>query len=69
MKQGTGSNTMHGKDPGVSRAVNLSRVAQMGAQQAYRTVEKPPLFSGKGRGSSSPKSTTTAHCCGTQGKY
>ena len=70
MKQGSGSNTYHGKDPGRSHGVSPGAVSQLGAKETYlRNAKVPTLYQGKGRGSSSPSYKTTAHCCGSQGKY
>lgn len=70
MKQGTGSSTSHGKDPGKASGISPGYVSQLGAKESYLRNAKPPTMKqGSGRGSSSPSYKVNSHCCGSQGKY
>lgn len=64
MKQGSGNNRMAGgKVEPRTHAVSVPRVAETGLSTAFT---KPPLY--QGRGYEAPKSGSTVHPKGSQGR-
>lgn len=68
MKQGRAtSNTYEPKTEPNSKAVNVSTVAEMGAHQVHCDGTSQPLY--EGRGYEAPKTSTSTHRSGSQGKH
>lgn len=69
MKQGRASSSSIGstKREPISKPVNISAVANIGNMVGTRRAAAVPLYSG--RGVEAPKSSSTTHRGGSQGKY
>lgn len=68
MKQGSGnSRSGDQKREPISKAVNVSTVAEMGAHQVHCDGTSQELYSG--RGYEAPMAGTSTHRSGSQGKH